>query len=48
MFAELSQVGAIVVTEQSISSEVALSINQERVAKGRLCVYQGRYAVEVM
>jgi flagellar motor switch/type III secretory pathway protein FliN len=48
VFSELSQVGAILVTEQSVSSEVALSINQERVAKGRLCVYQGRYAVEVL
>jgi flagellar motor switch/type III secretory pathway protein FliN len=46
--AELSQVGAIFVTDQSIGSEVSLSINQERVAKGRLCVYQGRYAVEVL
>ncbi len=46
--AELAQVGAVVSTDAAVSDTVWLSINQERVAEARLCVYQGRYAVEVV
>ncbi len=46
--AELAQVGAVYKTGRPIGSRVVLSINQDRVAEARLCVYQGRYAVEVL
>lgn len=45
---ELAQVGAVAATDVPVSDSVSLSINQERVAEARLCVYQGRYAVEVI
>jgi flagellar motor switch/type III secretory pathway protein FliN len=48
MVAELAQVGAVVSLDTPLSDSVVLSINQERVAEARLCVYQGRYAVEVV
>jgi flagellar motor switch/type III secretory pathway protein FliN len=48
VLAELGQVGAVFLTDQPLTERVALSINQERVAEARLCVYQGRYAVEVL
>lgn len=48
MMAELGQVGAVLNTGQPLSSRVVLSINQERVAEGRLGVFHGRYAVEVL
>ncbi len=48
LIAELAQVGAVVTTDKPIGDAVILSINQERVAEARLCVYQGRYAVEVV
>lgn len=48
VLAELGQVGACFATERPANDKVTLSINQERVADARLCVYQGRYAVEVL
>jgi flagellar motor switch/type III secretory pathway protein FliN len=48
MVAEMAQVGAVIATDAPVSDSVSLSINQERVADARLCVYQGRYAVEVL
>jgi flagellar motor switch/type III secretory pathway protein FliN len=46
--AELSQAGAVLVTDREVSNTVYLTINQERVGEAKLCVYQGRYAVEVV
>ena len=46
--AELSQAGAILVTNVPIGGEVSLVINQEVVGRARLCVYEGRFAIEVL
>ena len=46
--AEYGQVGAIITTSASVGSEVTLSINQEPVGRARLCVYEGRFAIEVL
>lgn len=45
--AELSQGGAILTTALPVSGVVNLVINQEKVAEARLCVYEGRFAIEV-
>ncbi len=45
--AELSQSGAILVTPIPVSERVNLVINQEKVAEARLCIYEGRFAIEV-
>ena len=45
--AELSQGGAILTTSLPVSGMVNLIINQEKVAEARLCVYEGRFAIEV-
>lgn len=45
--AELGQAGAVLVTELPLSERVSLVINQEKVGEGRLCVYEGRFALEV-
>jgi len=45
--AELSQGGAILTTALPVSGLVNLVINQEKVAEARLCVYEGRFAIEV-
>lgn len=45
--AELGQAGAVIVTGIDVGDNVTLNINQEKVADARLCVYQGRFAVEV-
>lgn len=45
--AELAQNGAVLVTNVPLSPRVHLVINEEKVADGRLCVYEGRFAVEV-
>jgi flagellar motor switch/type III secretory pathway protein FliN len=45
--AELGQPGAVLVTDIPVSERVILSINQEKVGEGRLCVYEGRFALEV-
>jgi flagellar motor switch/type III secretory pathway protein FliN len=47
VLAELGQVGAILNTGRALDGRVTLNINQEKIADARLCVYQGRYAVEV-
>jgi len=46
--AEFGQVGAVIVTGTQIGQEVVLSINQEPVGRARLCVYEGRFAIEVI
>lgn len=45
--AELSQAGAILMTQIPVSGVVQLVINQERVGEARLCIYEGRFAIEV-
>ena len=45
--AELSQGGAILNTNIPVSGVVQLVINQERVGEARLCMYEGRFAIEV-
>jgi len=45
--AELSQAGAILTTQIPVSGIVNLVINQEKVAEARLCIYEGRFAIEV-
>ncbi len=45
--AELSQPGAVLVTDTPVSERVSVTINQEKVGEGRLCVYEGRFALEV-
>jgi flagellar motor switch/type III secretory pathway protein FliN len=45
--AEVSQAGSILTTEFPVSGIVQLVINQERVAEARLCMYEGRFAIEV-
>jgi flagellar motor switch/type III secretory pathway protein FliN len=45
--AELSQGGAVITTALPVSGLVNLVINQEKVAEARLCVYEGRFAIEV-
>jgi flagellar motor switch/type III secretory pathway protein FliN len=47
VLAELGQVGAVLNTGRHLDNRVTLNINQEKVADATLCVYQGRYAVEV-
>ncbi len=47
VLAELGQVGAVLNTGRQLDNRVTLNINQEKVADARLCVYQGRYAIEV-
>ena len=46
--AELGQAGAILVTDIPVSEVVNLVINQEKVGVARLCVYEGRFAIEVL
>lgn len=45
--AELGQPGAVLVTDIPVAERVSLVINQEKVGEGRLCVYEGRFALEV-
>lgn len=45
--AELGQGGAVLVTDIASGGTVNLIINQERVGTARLCVYEGRFAIEV-
>ena len=45
--AELGQGGAVLVTDIPSGGVVNLVINQERVGTARLCVYEGRFAIEV-
>lgn len=46
--AELGQPGAILVTEIPVSERVALVINNDQVGEARLCMYEGRFAIEVL
>ncbi len=45
--AELGQPGAILVTDTPIGEKVNLVINGDKVGEARLCVYEGRFAIEV-
>jgi flagellar motor switch/type III secretory pathway protein FliN len=45
---ELGQVGSVLTLSSPPGSTVSLVINQEVVATALLCVYQGRFAVEVV
>ena len=45
--AELGQAGAILMTPIPVSGTVQLVINQEKVGEARLCIYEGRFAIEV-
>jgi hypothetical protein len=45
--AELSQPGAILVTDIPLGEMVNLVINGDKVGEARLCVYEGRFAIEV-
>lgn len=45
--AELGQAGAILMTSIPVSGIVQLVINQEKVGEARLCIYEGRFAIEV-
>jgi len=45
---ELSQVGSVLVLDMAPGQQVSIVINQEKVAGAKLCVYQGRFAVEVV
>lgn len=46
--AEFGQAGAVLLTQTPVSENVLLVINQEVVGKARLCVYEGRFAIEVL
>ena len=46
--AELGQPGAILVSSAPLGARVTLVINQEKVGEARLCVYEGRFAIEVL
>ena len=48
MLSELQQAGAVLSMEQPLSNHVNLCINQEKVGEARLCVFEGRFAVEVL
>lgn len=48
VIAELGQPGAMFVTDKAVSERVTLTINQEKVGEAKLCLYQGRFAVEVL
>jgi flagellar motor switch/type III secretory pathway protein FliN len=45
--AELGQAGAVLSTDLPISERVVLVINEDKVGEARLCVYEGRFAIEV-
>ncbi len=45
--AELGQGGAIFVTDIPTSGSVNLVINEEKVGVARLCIFEGRFAIEV-
>jgi hypothetical protein len=46
-WSELSQIGAMFSVQAPMSSSVRLVVNEETVATGELCSYQGRFAVKV-
>ena len=45
---EFGQAGAVLLSQTAVSENVSLVINQETVGKARLCVYEGRFAIEVL
>lgn len=47
MWSEISQIGAIFSAQNAMSNLVRLVVNDEVVATGELCSYQGRFAVKV-
>ena len=47
MMAELSQSGAVLTTSIPVQERVVLIINDDKVGEARLCVYEGRFAIEV-
>jgi flagellar motor switch/type III secretory pathway protein FliN len=47
MLAELGQIGSVLITDIPVSEQVSLVINDDVVGQARLCVYEGRFAIEV-
>lgn len=47
VWSELSQVGAMFLGQAPVANLVKLVVNDETVASGELCTYQGRFAVKV-
>lgn len=47
LLAELAQPGAILTTDTPVGETVKLVINDDKVGEARLCVYEGRFAIEV-
>lgn len=45
---EFGQSGSVLISQTPVGDTVNLVINQEVVAKARLCVYEGRFAIEVL
>lgn len=45
--AELGQVGAVWQTAIDLGNQIVLTINGEPIARGTLCVYEGRFAISV-
>lgn len=45
---ELQQAGAVISLGEALSSQVSLCINQEKVGEAKLCLFDGRFAVEVL
>lgn len=45
---ELQQAGAVLSVDEPLSNHVHLCINQEKVGEAKLCVFEGRFAVEVL
>ena len=45
--AELSQVGAGILSDITVSDRVTLNINNDQVAEAQLCIYEGRFAITV-
>lgn len=46
--AEFGQAGAVLLSQTAVGEQVNLVINQEIVGRARLCVYEGRFAIEVL
>lgn len=44
---EISQVGAVFVTDIPVGSSVAMVVNGDKVAEASLCTYEGRFAISV-
>lgn len=46
--AELAQAGSVLLSDIPTTASVDLVINQEKIGAARLCVYEGRFAIEVL